>query len=77
MSVFDAGLRRAQTDQAIAAYDATVAQYRQTVLSGFQEVEDNLAALRILEEEAKVQQEAVLAARESVALTTNHTRRAS
>jgi NodT family efflux transporter outer membrane factor (OMF) lipoprotein len=71
MSVFDAGLRRAQTDQAIAAYDATVAQYRQTVLSGFQEVEDNLAALRILEEEAKVQQEAVLAARESVALTTN------
>jgi len=71
MSVFDAGLRRAQTDQAIAAYDATVAQYRQTVLSGFQEVEDNLAALRILEEEAKVQQEAVLAARESVLLTTN------
>jgi len=71
MSVFDAGLRRAQTDQAIAAYDATVAQYRQTVLSGFQEVEDNLAALRILEEEAKVQEEAVRAARESVALTTN------
>jgi NodT family efflux transporter outer membrane factor (OMF) lipoprotein len=70
-SVFDAGLRRAQTDQAIAAYDATVAQYRQTVLSGFQEVEDNLAALRILEEEAKVQEEAVRAARESVTLTTN------
>src|SRR5262249_13983427 len=55
-SIFDAGLRRAQTDQAIAAYDATVAQYRQTVLAGFQEVEDNLAALRILEEEEKVQQ---------------------
>jgi len=70
-SIFDAGLRRAQTDQAIAAYDTTVAQYRQTVLSGFQEVEDNLAALRILEEEAKVQDEAVRAARESVALTTN------
>jgi NodT family efflux transporter outer membrane factor (OMF) lipoprotein len=70
-SIFDAGLRRAQADQAIAAYDATVAQYRQTVLSGFQEVEDNLAALRILEEEAKVQEEAVRAARESVALTTN------
>jgi NodT family efflux transporter outer membrane factor (OMF) lipoprotein len=70
-SIFDGGLRRAQTDQAIAAYDATVAQYRQTVLSGFQEVEDNLAALRILEEEAKVQEEAVRAARESVVLTTN------
>ena len=70
-SIFDAGLRRAQTDQAIAAYDATVAQYRQTVLAGFQEVEDNLAALRILEQEAKVQEEAVRAARESVILTTN------
>jgi NodT family efflux transporter outer membrane factor (OMF) lipoprotein len=70
-SVFDAGLRRAQTDQAISAYDATVAQYRQTVLAGFQEVEDNLAALRILEEEARVQEEAVRAARESVTLTTN------
>lgn len=70
-SIFDGGLRRAQTDQAIAAYDATVAQYRQTVLLGFQEVEDNLAALRILEEEAKVQEEAVRAARESVTLTTN------
>jgi NodT family efflux transporter outer membrane factor (OMF) lipoprotein len=70
-SIFDAGLRRAQTDQAIAVYDATVAQYRQTVLAGFQEVEDNLATLRILEEEAKVQEEAVRAARESVILTTN------
>ena len=70
-SIFDAGLRRAQTDQAIATYDATVAQYRQTVLAGFQEVEDNLATLRILEEEAKVQEEAVRAARESVILTTN------
>jgi NodT family efflux transporter outer membrane factor (OMF) lipoprotein len=70
-SIFDAGLRRAQTEQAIADYDATVAEYRQAVLSGFQEVEDNLAALRILEEEAKVQDEAVRAARESVTLTTN------
>jgi NodT family efflux transporter outer membrane factor (OMF) lipoprotein len=70
-SLFDAGLRRAQSDQAIAAYDATVAQYRQTVLVGFQEVEDNLAALRILEEEAKVQEQAVRAARETVALTLN------
>jgi NodT family efflux transporter outer membrane factor (OMF) lipoprotein len=70
-SIFDAGLRRAQTERAIAAYDATVAEYRQAVLAGFQEVEDNLAALRILEEEAKVQEDAVRAARESVALTTN------
>jgi len=70
-SIFDAGLRRAQTTQAIAAYDATVAEYRQAVLAGFQEVEDNLAALRILGEEAQVQEGAVRAARESVLLTTN------
>ena len=73
-SIFDAGLRRAQTEQAIADYDATVAEYRQAVLSGFQEVEDNLAALRVLGEEAKVQDEAVRAARESVTLTTTSTR---
>jgi len=71
LAIFDAGLRRAQTDQAIAAYDATVASYRQTVLTSVQEVEDNLAALRILEEEAKVQADAVRAAREAVALATN------
>ena len=47
------GLRRAQTEEACAAYDASVATYRQTVLTGFQQVEDNLAALRILEQEAK------------------------
>jgi len=70
-SIFDAGLRRAQTEQAIAGYDATVAEYRQTVLAGFREVEDSLAALRILEEEAKVQEEAVRAARELVELTLN------
>ena len=70
-SIFDAGLRRAQTEQAIAGYDATVAEYRQAVLAGFQEVEDNLAALRILGEEADVQEGAVRAARESVLLTTN------
>lgn len=70
-TLFDGGLRRAQTDQAIAAYDANVAGYRQTVLTGFTEVEDNLAALRILEEEAAIQNEAVQNARQSVALTTN------
>ena len=70
-NLFDGGLRRAQTDQAIAAYDANVAGYRQTVLTGFKEVEDNLAALRILEEEAAIQDEAVQNARQSVVLTTN------
>jgi NodT family efflux transporter outer membrane factor (OMF) lipoprotein len=69
--IFDAGLRQAQTDQAIAAYDATVATYRETVLTGFQEVEDNLAALRILEQEAAVQDDAVKSARESLAITLN------
>jgi NodT family efflux transporter outer membrane factor (OMF) lipoprotein len=69
--LFDGGLRRAQTDAARAAYDGSVAAYRQTVLVAFQGVEDNLAALRILEEEARVQEEAVTAARESVTLTTN------
>jgi NodT family efflux transporter outer membrane factor (OMF) lipoprotein len=70
-TLFDGGLRRAQTEQAIAAYDANVAAYRQTVLTGFQEVEDNLAALRILEQEAAVQDEALQNARQSVTLTTN------
>jgi NodT family efflux transporter outer membrane factor (OMF) lipoprotein len=73
-TIFDAGLRRAQTDQAIATYDENVANYRQTVLSGFQNVEDNLAALRILEQEAAVQDEAVKAARESLAITLNQYR---
>ncbi len=70
-TIFDGGARAAQTDQAIASYDATVAAYRQTVLTGFQQVEDNLAALRILAEEAAVQNEAVNYAIESVKLTTN------
>jgi len=73
-TIFDAGLRRAQTAQAIATYDENVANYRQTVLTGFQEVEDNLAALRILEQEAAVQDEAVKAARESLAITLNQYR---
>ncbi|HEY1438557.1 MAG TPA: efflux transporter outer membrane subunit [Casimicrobiaceae bacterium] len=73
-TIFDAGLRRAQTDQAIATYDENVANYRQTVLSGFQEVEDNLAALRILEQEAAVQDDAVKSARESLTITLNQYR---
>ncbi len=55
----------------MAAYDGTVAFYRQTVLTGFQDVEDNLAALRILDEEAQMQEQAVNSAHESVTLTTN------
>lgn len=70
-TIFDGGLRSAQMDEARAVYDATVAGYRQTVLNGFVEVEDNLAALRILEEEARVQNEALGAARQSVVITTN------
>jgi NodT family efflux transporter outer membrane factor (OMF) lipoprotein len=60
--LFDAGRRRANLDQAIAAYDQTVANYRETVLTGFEQVEDNVAALRILEHEAQVQNVAVIAA---------------
>src|SRR5208282_4427998 len=70
-TVFDAGLRSAMSEQARAAYDASVASYRQAVLTGFQEVEDNLAALRILEQEAAVEDEAVKAARQTVAVITN------
>ena len=69
--LFDAGLRRAQKEQALGVYDEEVATYRQTVLAGFQEVEDNLAALRILEEEAAVQDEVVQSARQALDLTTN------
>jgi NodT family efflux transporter outer membrane factor (OMF) lipoprotein len=70
-TVFDAGLRRARTVQARAAYEGSVASYRQTVLTGLQEVEDNLAALRILEQEAQTQALAVAAAKQSATLTTN------
>ena len=69
--LFDGGLRRAQTAQATANYDANVAAYRETVLAGFAEVEDQLAALRILEQEAGAQDDALASARESLALTLN------
>lgn len=70
-TVFDAGRRRAVTDQAKAAYNQSVASYQQTVLSAFQDVEDNLAALRILEDEAATQNAAVAAAEHSLALSNN------
>jgi NodT family efflux transporter outer membrane factor (OMF) lipoprotein len=64
----DFGRRKAALEGAEAAYDATVAAYRQTVLSAFQEVEDDLASLRYLAEEAGQQQEAVVAATQSLSL---------
>ncbi|WP_442782080.1 efflux transporter outer membrane subunit [Collimonas fungivorans] len=70
-TLFDGGARRAQSDQAIAAYDASVAVYKQAVLTSFQEVEDNLAALRILEQEAAVQAETVQFAHHALELIMN------
>jgi NodT family efflux transporter outer membrane factor (OMF) lipoprotein len=70
-TIFDAGRRRAQSEAAVAAYDQAVAGYRENVLEAFQQVEDNLATLRILEEQAKAQEAAVGAARESLALSMN------
>ena len=73
-NLFDGGLRRAQNDQARAGYDATVAVYRQTVLTSFQEVEDNLAALRMLDAESQAQNQAVEAAQQTTAVVTNQYR---
>lgn len=70
-TLFDAGRRHAITDQARDAYEAQAANYRQSVLNAFQEVEDNLAALRILNDEAKTQAAAVEAARRSLQISTN------
>lgn len=68
-TVFDVGRRRALSDEAKSGYDYAVASYRQTVLDAFQQVEDNLAALRILEQEAGVQDKAVQAAQRSLSLS--------
>jgi len=70
-TVFDAGRRRAQVESAEANYDATVANYRQHALTAFQEVEDNLSTLRILERESGIQHEATVAAENSVQLSMN------
>jgi NodT family efflux transporter outer membrane factor (OMF) lipoprotein len=70
-TLFDGGRRRATSDAALASYDASVANYRETALTAFQQVEDNLAALRILEQESKEQREAVVAAEESLRIFTN------
>jgi NodT family efflux transporter outer membrane factor (OMF) lipoprotein len=68
-TIFDGGRRHALNDEAKAAYDSSVASYRQTVLSAFQQVEDNLAALRVLEQEAGVQATAVQSAQRSLDLS--------
>jgi NodT family efflux transporter outer membrane factor (OMF) lipoprotein len=70
-TIFDAGRRRATSEAALANYDGTVASYRQATLDAFQQVEDNLAALRILEQETQQQARAVASAQESLQLFTN------
>lgn len=73
-TIFDAGKRKGTLQEAEAAHDQSVAAYRQTVLSAFQDVEDNLAALRILREESTTEDAAVDAAKHSLALSTTRYR---
>jgi NodT family efflux transporter outer membrane factor (OMF) lipoprotein len=68
-TLFDAGARRGASEQAKAAWNQSVDNYRQTVLVAFQEVEDNLAALRILEQEANKEADAVASAQHSLSLS--------
>ena len=65
-TIFDAGLRKATVEQSRAAYDITVANYRQAVLTAFQQVEDNLAAIRILSQDIQEQDAAVESAQRSL-----------
>ncbi len=71
MTIFDAGKRHALSDQAVAVYDENVANYRQTVLTAFQEVEDSLVALRVQQNEEKLQADALASAKISQEYTTN------
>jgi NodT family efflux transporter outer membrane factor (OMF) lipoprotein len=70
-TLFDAGLRRSQSEAAVASYEGTIASYRETTLEAFQQVEDNLAALQILEREAQQQKAAVASAESSLKIFTN------
>ena len=70
-TLFDAGRRRATSQAALANYDATVAGYRETTLTALQQVEDNLAALRILDQEAQQQKNATASAQESLQVFTD------
>lgn len=73
-TLFDGGARNAKTAQARAGFDAAAANYRQVALAAFQNVEDNLSALRILELEAAAQADAVKSAEQALAITTNQYR---
>jgi NodT family efflux transporter outer membrane factor (OMF) lipoprotein len=70
-TIFDAGRRAAVSEQANARYDETVADYRQTTLTAFQQVEDNLIALRVLQQEAENQHQATLAAQSAEQIFNN------
>ena len=70
-TVYDFGKRRAISDEARASYDEMVAGYQQTVLTAFQEVEDSLSDLRVLEQESKTQDDAVAAANRALDQSTN------
>jgi len=74
VNVLDFGRRRAATAQALAAYDEAAATYQQTILTAFREVEDQLAAVRVLAQEAEIQDRAVAAAERSLTLATNRYR---
>jgi NodT family efflux transporter outer membrane factor (OMF) lipoprotein len=73
-TLFNGGLTDAQVAAARAAYESSVASYRQTVLTAFQQVEDNLVAIVVLGREAKVQTEAVKSARQAVQIAINEYR---
>lgn len=77
LSLFDGGARSAELQRSEAVYEQTVAQYRQAVLDSFREVEDTLVQLRVLQQEAVVQQQALDAARESLRLIENQYRAGS
>jgi NodT family efflux transporter outer membrane factor (OMF) lipoprotein len=70
-TLFDGGLRHARVEAARATFDQQAATYRQAVLTAFQDVEDNLAMLRILASEEIVQRQAVVSAQQSLDITTN------
>jgi len=69
-TVYDGGLRRATVNQFITTYNADVATYRQTVLTAFQQVEDSLAAVRLLSQQILKQQQAVASSQEALKLET-------
>ena len=70
-TIFDAGRRASVSEQANASYDETVANYRQTTLTAFQQVEDNLVALRVLQQEAENQHQATMAAQSAEQIFNN------